>query len=51
MNDILYIIFNIFKFIGNLLLLFLPWWVWVLLIIIIIIGLVIYFNVIKPATD
>ena len=51
MNDILYIIFNIFKFIGNLLLLFLPWWVWVLFIIIVIIGLVIYFNVIKPETE
>ena len=51
MSDILDIILYIFKFIGNVLLFFLPWWVWVLFIIVAIIGLVIYFNVIKPATD
>jgi hypothetical protein len=51
MSDILDILIHIFKFIGNIFLFFLPWWVWLLLLIILIIVVITYFYVIKPATD
>jgi hypothetical protein len=51
MSDIIDVFLDILKFIGNIFLILLPWWVWLILVILIIIILVIYFYVIKPATE
>ena len=51
MSDIIDIFISIFKFIGNLFLLLLPWWVWLILIILIITIIIVYFYVIVPAKN